>query len=127
MKCEVKSFRTLLLSALLLIIPLVIYAEDPPKNVDITKGNGSSGRSKEYNCQLSVSFDMSNLYIRCDYMNLDCIVELYDGLICALKEYIPIGISSAVIPISHLERGKVYHLEVFSQQGEQWTGTFLYE
>lgn len=43
MKCEVKSFRTLLLSALLLIIPLIIYAEDPPKNVDITKGNGSSG------------------------------------------------------------------------------------
>ena len=114
---------------LLIIVTPVIYAEDSPKDVNITKDNGNGGgrSSIETNNMLSVSFDQLNLYITCVSINADLNIVLYIGRLCVLEEYIPSDVSSSTIPIFQLEKGQVYQLEIISQQGERWTGAFLYE
>ena len=118
--------RVIHLLIILCCICFNMLAEEPQKT-GIPIQNEGGERSINASIIISVSYDKMNLYVEKVSENSALSLCLYIGRICVLEEHIPSGVSSLTIPIFQLEKGQVYQLEIISQQGERWTGAFLFE
>lgn len=81
-------------------------------------------RSLSFEYPVSATFDALNLYIESTSMRSDIVIRIWDGTDLIMETEAPAETLPVTIPISHLEKGTLYRLELTNQWGDCLNGTF---
>ena len=103
---------------------IAFAGDDDSKRVGFEGKWQEGARSLSFEYPVSATFDELNLYIESTSMRSDIVIRIWDGTDLIVETGAPAETLPVTIPISHLEKGTLYRLELTNQWGDCLNGTF---